>query len=50
MSYHKKNLKDHLIDIAWDICKIESWQKVNMRKIAHKANVSNTAFYRHFKN
>jgi AcrR family transcriptional regulator len=50
MSYHKENLKDHLIEIAWDICKKGSWQKVNMRKIAHKANVSNTAFYRHFKN
>ena len=49
MSYHKENLKEHLIEIAWEICKAESWQKVNMRKIAQKADVSTTAFYRHFK-
>ena len=50
MSYHKGNLKEQLVEIAWEICKTESWQKVNMRKIAQKADVSITAFYRHFKN
>ena len=50
MSYHKENLKEKLAEIAWDICKTESWQKVNMRRVAQKAGVSNTAFYRHFKN
>ena len=50
MSYHKENLKEQLVEIAWDICKTESWQKVNMRKVAQKAGVSTTAFYRHFKN
>ncbi len=49
MSYHKENLKEQLIEIAWDICKTESWQKINMRKVAQKAEVSTTAFYRHFK-
>ena len=48
MSYHKENLKDQIVEIAWDICKTESWQKVNMRKVAKKAKVSTTAFYRHF--
>ena len=50
MSYHKKNLKEQLVEIAWEICKAESWKKVNMRKVAQKAGVSTTAFYRHFKN
>ena len=50
MSYHKENLKEQLIEIAWEICNKESWQKVNMRKVAQKAKVSTTAFYRHFKN
>ena len=49
MSYHKKNLKEQLVEIAWDICNRESWQKVNMRLVAEKAGVSTTAFYRHFK-
>ena len=50
MSYHKENLKSQLVEIAWEICKAESWQKVNMRKVAEKAGVSPTAFYRHFEN
>ena len=50
MSYHKENLKEQLVEIAWDICKTESWKKVNMRKVAQNAEVSTTAFYRHFKN
>lgn len=50
MSYHKENLKEKLVEIAWEICKTESWQKVNMRLVAEKAGVSTTAFYRHFKN
>jgi AcrR family transcriptional regulator len=50
MSYHKENLKEKLVEIAWEICKKESWQKVNMRLVAQKAGVSTTAFYRHFKN
>ena len=50
MSYHKENLKEKLVEIAWEICKTESWQEVNMRRVAQKAGVSNTAFYRHFKN
>ena len=50
MVYHKENLKEQLIEIAWEICGAESWQKVNMRRVAQKAGVSNTAFYRHFKN
>ncbi|MGB2219982.1 MAG: TetR/AcrR family transcriptional regulator [Henriciella sp.] len=49
MSYHKENLKEKLSEIAWEICKTESWQKVNMRLVAAKAGVSTTAFYRHFK-
>ena len=49
MSYHKENLKEQIVEIAWDICKTESWQKVNMRLVAEKAGVSTTAFYRHFK-
>lgn len=50
MSYHKENLKEKLVETAWEICKTESWQKVNMRLVAEKAGVSTTAFYRHFKN
>ena len=50
MSYHKENLKEQLVEIAWNICKTESWQYVNMRLVAKKAGVSTTAFYRHFKN
>ena len=50
MGYHKENLKTQLVEIAWEICSVESWQKVNMRRVASKAGVSNTAFYRHFKN
>ena len=50
MSYHKENLKQKLVEIAWDICNSESWQKVNMRLVAEKAGVSTAAFYRHFKN
>ena len=49
MSYHRKNLKEKLIEIAWNICVTESWEKVNMRLVADKADVSATAFYRHFK-
>ena len=49
MSYHKENLKEQFAEIAWDICKTESWQKVNMRRVAQRAGVSNNAFYRHFK-
>ncbi len=47
MSYHKKNLKEKLVEVAWNICVAESWEKVNMREVAKKARVSNTAFYRH---
>ena len=50
MAYHKENLKEQLVDIAWEICVDESWQAVNMRSVAKKAEVSTTAFYRHFKN
>ena len=50
MSYHKEILRERIVEIAWDICKTESWQKVNMRLVAEKAGVSTTAFYRHFKN
>ncbi len=50
MSYHKENLKERLVEIAWEICAAESWQKINMRYVAEKAGVSPTAFYRHFKN
>ena len=50
MSYHKEHLKEQLVEIAWEICKAESWQGVNMRRVAQKAGVSTTAFYRHFKN
>jgi len=49
MGYHKENLKEQLVKIAWDICEAESWQKINMRLVAQKAGVSPTAFYRHFK-
>ena len=49
MSYHKENLKEQFAQIAWNICKTESWQKVNIRRVAQKAGVSNNAFYRHFK-
>ena len=50
MSYHKKNLEEKLVEVAWNICVAESWEKVNMREVAKKARVSNTAFYRHLKN
>lgn len=50
MSYHKENLKERLIEIAWEICITESWHQINMRYVAEKAGVSPTAFYRHFKN
>ena len=49
MGYHKENLKEQLVKIAWDLCEAESWQKINMRLVAQKAGVSPTAFYRHFK-
>ena len=49
MSYHKENLKQQLVEFAWEICAAESWQKVNMRQVAERAGVSPTAFYRHFK-
>ena len=49
MGYHKESLKEQLVEIAWEICTVESWQKVNLRRVAQKAGVSNTAFYRHFK-
>ena len=49
MSYHKENLKQQLIEFAWEICVAESWQKVNLRQVAERAGVSPTAFYRHFK-
>jgi AcrR family transcriptional regulator len=50
MADHKESLKERIVEIAWNICVAESWQKVNMRKVAQKAGVSNTAFYRHFEN
>lgn len=50
MAYHKENLKERLLEIAWEICEAEPWQNVNMRRVAEKAGVSTTAFYRHFKN
>ena len=50
MSYHKKNLKEKLAQIAWEICKADSWQKVNMRLVAKKAGVSTSASYRHYNN
>ena len=49
MSYHKGNLKEQIVEIAWNICNTESWKKVNIRLVADKAGVSSTAFYRHFK-
>jgi len=49
MSYHKESLKEQLVEITWKICTVESWKKVNLRRVAQKAGVSNTAFYRHFK-
>tara|TARA_Y100000385_G_scaffold102572_1_gene106013 strand:+ start:5834 stop:6403 length:570 start_codon:yes stop_codon:yes gene_type:complete len=50
MAYHKENLKERLVEIAWEICVEGSWQAVDMRSVAKKAEVSTTAFYRHFKN
>ncbi len=50
MSYHKKNLKEQLADIAFEYCEEISWQNINMRLIAKEAKVSTTAFYRHYKN
>jgi len=50
MSYHKENLKEQLAEIAFEICEVDSWQKVNMRLIAQKAGVSTSACYRHFTN
>ena len=43
-------MKEKLVEVAWNICVAESWEKVNMREVAKKARVSNTAFYRHLKN
>ena len=36
MSYHKENLKEQFAAIAWDICKAQSWQKVNMQGLLRK--------------
>lgn len=43
-------MKEELVEVSWEICKKESWQKVNMRLVPQKAGVSTTAFYGHLKN
>ena len=44
MSYHKENLKEQIVEIAWDICKTESWQKVNSVRLLKKLKFQQLPF------
>lgn len=48
MKYHHGNLKKVLLDCACDTCEKEGAEALSLRGLAKKANVSQTAPYRHF--
>ena len=48
MKYHRENLKQKLIDEAYKAIKKNGVDTISLRKLAKKANVSQTAPYRHF--
>ena len=48
MRYHRENLKQKLIDEAYKAIKKNGVDTISLRKLAKKANVSQTAPYRHF--
>ncbi len=48
MKYHHGNLKQVLLDCAYETCENEGADALSLRGLAKKANVSQTAPYRHF--
>jgi len=48
MKYHHGNLKQVLLDCACETCENEGADALSLRSLAKKANVSQTAPYRHF--
>ena len=48
MRYHHGNLKQVLLDCACETCENEGADALSLRSLAKKANVSQTAPYRHF--
>ena len=48
MKYHHGNLKQVLLDCACETCETEGADALSLRGLAKKANVSQTAPYRHF--
>jgi len=48
MRYHHGNLKQVLLDCACETCENEGADALSLRGLAKKANVSQTAPYRHF--
>ena len=48
MKYHHGNLKQVLLDCACETCENEGADALSLRGLAKKANVSQTAPYRHF--
>ncbi|MDH3020602.1 TetR family transcriptional regulator [Gordonia sp. CNJ-863] len=47
-TYHHGNLRNALIDEAWELARTSAPEKVTVREAARRAGVSHNAAYRHF--
>lgn len=50
MSYHKGEVKQEAVNIAFAIVQAEGGKKLTMRHLADEIGISHTALYRHYKN
>ena len=50
MSYHKGDVKQNAVNIAFAIVQAEGGKKLTMRHLADEIGISHTALYRHYKN
>ncbi|MCJ8325413.1 MAG: TetR/AcrR family transcriptional regulator [Rhizobiales bacterium] len=49
-SYHKGDVKQNAVNIAYDIVQKQGGKKLTMRFLATELGISHTALYRHYKN
>ena len=50
MSYHKGDVKQSAVNVAYAIVQAEGGKKLTMRHLADEIGISHTALYRHYKN
>lgn len=48
MTYHKKDLKNKILETTYTLVNQKGYQNVSTRMVARKLNVSATAIYRHY--